>query len=237
MDDRSEDMDCYDDLLNDDESTPSESGGSWKRWKPDERTSINQLFRYYNEMAVYVNQRWTSGPDNTPPPKKPEGNIMNLLKTGKASKASFKEEMTDQELHDYLETKLQISAESLQSTFDPTTLTEIAEYLKIAYFKIQHTEGKNLNAHLDLGKYLKIAKDKFDAEKRRKRIKTTWKKWIEENTHIKEACARRHRELVSLTTEYQRLEKLSISYSDFIKMKNKIRDVFATNEEIARKWK
>lgn len=61
--------------------------------------------------------------------------------------------------------------------------------------------------------------------------------WIEENTQIKEACDRRHREIAGLVTKYPKLENLQISYTDFLKIKNKIITVFSEDEEIGMRWK
>src|SRR5271157_2720138 len=235
--DSSDDMDFDLDLATSSRQPPDQ-GGPWQNWTPEERTVITEHFRYYNDVAVYINQRWTNGPDNLPPPKKPEGNIMSLVRTGKLLKPSSKAEMSDDEFHKYLESKLSLVNGRSMSTIDECkNLAEIAKHLQKVYIETQRSESKTLQDHFELGKCLDIAKHKFDAEKRKKKLKLTWSVWIEQNTNIKEACARRHREIFSLTEQYPRLKHLSLSYTDFVQMKNRIKELFATNAELGNKWK
>jgi hypothetical protein len=118
----------------------------------------------------------------------------------------------------------------------PEKLSELPAYLDQEYKNMKQAENRTLKAHFQWGRYLNIAKDKFDCEKRKKRMLQSWRTWLEENTKIKEACARRHREVASLVTKYSKLENLQLPYADFLKIKNKIKKVFSENSEIGEKW-
>ena len=148
--------------------------------------------------------------------------------------------MTNEEFNCYLLEKCK-QFENMNSSETtsklPSNLIEMPEYLNQSYIKLQSMEVTALRGHLELGKRLNLAKGKFDVEKRKKRQKITFGMWIQANTLIKEACARRHREIASLTKEYPKLENLNRSYTEFLKIKNKIKEVFQEDKEIGRKWK
>ena len=116
--------------------------------------------------------------------------------------------MTDEQFHQYLAFRLSniSEAETLQEQV-PKQLSELAAYLNKMYKNFQYSESKSLQAHFEMGKTLTHAKVQFELEKRKKGIRKTWRMWIEENTQIKEACARRHREIASLCSTYPKLEQ------------------------------
>ena len=215
----------------------------WKNWTEEEKNEINQQFNYHQDMIVWINQCWTNGPTHKPMPKKPNSSIMNKMylvknKVLNSNKTSV-ENMTDLEFHEYLTKKLADNAFIPKSgkSLKSTNLKEVAESLNEVYAELLHAEVNSLQVHLKLGKFLTFAKAKFDVEKRKKNLKQTWKTWLEENTKIKEACDRRHREIANLVLKYPKLENIKITYTELIDLKKKIMDVFTINMEIGSYWK
>lgn len=213
----------------------------WSQWTEEEKEMINQHFNYFNNMLVLVNQIWESGPSKNRLPKKPSCEITQFLEIGaghkKKKKSDSISDMTGEEFHLYLSAKLDPVITTETTCKLPSNLIDMPEYLDESYIKLRSIEAAALKIHLELGKRLNFAKGKFDAEKRKKRQIITFGMWIQENTKIKEACARRHREIALLTEEYPKLENLNMSYTEFLKIKNKIKEVFQEDKEIGRKWK
>jgi hypothetical protein len=215
----------------------------WSNWMEEQKEILNQHFKYHQDMVLYLNQLWANGPSRDSVPKKPASEITQLLETGvrqkKKKNVDSISEMTNEEFNCYLLEKCK-QFENMNSSKTtcklPTNLSEIPAYLNQALIELQPMEATAFRGHLELGKRLNFAKGKFDAEKRKKRQKITFGMWIQENTQIKEACARRHREIASLTEKYPKLEKLIISYTEFLKIKNKIKKVFTENIEIGHQW-
>ena len=221
--------------------SPGEQTATSTHWTEQDVTEMRKLVEYYTDMITYVTKCRKTGPSSDQPPKNPSSQILKKLyirKTaGKGDNTSIAQ-MSGEEFNYYLESKVSSrSDEEVLLTQIPHKLSELPLYLDQTYKNLQHAEHNNLKAHFQMGKSLNIAKDKFDCEKRKKRMRETWRIWIEQNTEIKEACARRHREIASIVSKYPKLENLSISYADFLKIKNKINEVFAENVQIGEKWK
>jgi DNA repair ATPase RecN len=236
-DNSSEDMYIDDDLLN----SPTEISASWDTWTALQVREISRLVKYHTDMIAYITECREKGPSREPPPKKSRSDIMKQLyieKTARKQGTTSISQMTDDEFHQYLTSMLDNSSDGKPSLEQiPTQLSELPAYLDKAYRNLQYAEKKTLQAHFEMGKSLNLAKQQFECEKRKKRMKQTWRMWIEENTQIKEACARKHREIADLVSKYPKLETLSMTYTDFLKIKNKIAEVFSESSFIGQKWK
>ena len=222
--------------------SPIESSATSIHWSEKEVREMGKLVKYHTDMITYITTCRASGPSREPPPKKSRSDILKKMYSGSSVRKQDTipvSEMTGEEFHGYLSNFLSSSAdkEMSQGNRIPEKLNEIATYLDQEYKSLKYTENKTLKAHIQWCKYLNAAKDKFDCEKRKKRMRQTWRMWLEEHTHIKEACARRHREIASLVTEYPKLENLQLPYADFLKLKNKIKEVFSENSDLGEQWK
>ena len=145
--------------------------------------------------------------------------------------------MTPDSFNQYLKAMLGATVDCQTVNGVPKTMEEIAECIRRESTLLNNVEAKMFqNGHLKTGKLLLIAKRKFDCEKRKKKLKQTWVMWIEENTPIKQAYDRQHREIATLIQEFPKLANLQISYADFLKIKRKIRYVFYDNVHIGEEW-
>jgi hypothetical protein len=240
-----EDMDTFenDNFFEEDElvQNPLRDNPS-PHWTEEQKKEITEQWNYHNDMVTYLNNCWKNGPSDDPMPKKVNGKILNLLQRKVcqtvAKLSNDIEHMTNLEFHNYLLSNL-ITDTDCETTNEriPTLLSELPEYLNKQYRRLKFYNHHTLVCHFQMGKCLIAAKEKVDCEKRKKNIKSTWKIWLEENTNIKEACARRHREIAELVSRFSKLEKLSLSYAEFLKIKNKIRTVFTDDKEIGEDWK
>jgi hypothetical protein len=235
--DNNSDMDTGE-LLN----SPIETSATWSEWTAQDVKEIAKLQKYHIDMISFITKCRESGPSRDPPPTKIRSEVQKKLymedaKARKQGTIIIVSEMTGEQFHCYLLDLLGNSSdgETLKEQM-PENLSELSGYLDKLYSDLKHTENSTLKAHFQWGKYLNMAKDKFDCEKRKKRLRETWRMWIETNTQIKEASARRHRETASLVTKYPKLENLQVPYADFLKIKNKIKEVFSENIEIGEKW-
>jgi len=231
-------MDIDDELLD----SPIQGNTTSSHWTAKDLKEMETLKNYHMEMVSYITICRTRGPSKEPPPKKSRSEILKKLFSGSTTRKQDNpsvSQMTGEEFNLYLSNLLSSSGdkEISQGNQIPEKLDEIAKYLEQEYTNMKYTENRNLKAHFQWGKYLISAKDKFDCEKRKKRMRQTWRMWIEENTHIREACARRHREIASLITEYPKLENLQLPYADFLKIKNKIKEVFSENSSLGKQWR
>jgi len=225
-------------------SNDSGGGTGWPGWTEEQNEFITTWWKYALDLVTYFNGGWSNGPSNDQPPKKPEGNIMYLLKNGKYQVKKLDldsiKAMTAEAFHQYLMSMRAVFDDSIITVGvnqTPKNMKEIAELLKQEHTILNREEAGTFARHLNMGKLLLVAKRKFDCEKRKKKLKQTWVMWIEENTLIKQAYDRQHREIATLVEKYTKLAKLQISYADFIKIKNKIKDVFYENTHIGEQWK
>ena len=231
------DMDIEDEVLN----SPPETSATWPKWTAQDVREMSKLLKYHTDMISYITLCRGKGPSRDPLPKKHRSDIMTKLYIGKTVRKQDTipvSKMTGEQFHQYLTSRLSDMSEAETSQEQiPKQLSELPAYLDKIYKNLQYSERKTLQAHFEMGNTFTLAKKQFELEKRKKGIRLTWRMWIEDNTQIKEACARRHREIASLRLAYPKLEKLSMSYSEFLKIKSKIISVFSTNSEIGESWK
>jgi hypothetical protein len=116
------------------------------------------------------------------------------------------------------------------------SLEAMANFLKMTYFKMQAADSDLLKSKLKLGAHLSEANERFLMLKRKQRLDMTWKKWIECNTSISFAYAKRMIQVNKLVQEYKGLGNLSISFNGLFRLRNKITTVFERNETIRCEW-
>ena len=210
-------------------------------WSPEHKEMLNAPWKYELDIVTFITLGWDNGPSDAKPPKKPEGDIIYLLKHGKFKEGNQKSDSseTDEQFINYLTSKL--SSDSVDQTATVkqiSSMADLAKMLNQEYKILYGQEADSFKRHVQLGKRLNSAKTKFGDEKRKKTIKNqTWKMWRKQNTKIKGACDRRHREIANLIEKYPKLERLQLPYAEFLLKKNRIKDVFSKNPSIGDQWK
>ena len=89
----------------------------------------------------------------------------------------------------------------------------------------------------DFGNNLKLAKERFQLEKRMLKFSQKWAEWIMTNATISPSYARKIMQIAELAGKYPRLQKLAFTFKQLYQMRNKIADIFAKNEHISQQWK
>jgi hypothetical protein len=157
--------------------------------------------------------------------------------------------------------------DTIPATSSPNNLKSAAENINSLTKEAKESDSVSLAKHLKLGKALIETKHMFDIERiknkdnqiRKNKIKNTiknkveetnssknktkkmkpetWKDWVEKNTIISASYARQHKEVAALITEYPKLARLDVTYTELFKMKNKIEVILEKCTSFCEFWK
>jgi len=142
--------------------------------------------------------------------------------------------MSDQQFHTYLEVYIPPNEEIvLPSVMSTKDLESMKIYLQGTYDQLT---GRHLKEYVQFGENLILAQNRHHQLKKETKFQQTWKQWIEENTTISPSYARQIVEVTDLVRAYPKLKQLRIGYTEFYKMKKKIKEVFTRNEDIRTYW-
>jgi hypothetical protein len=142
-------------------------------------------------------------------------------------------------LHSYLVSKeVQSSAEQGEwAAYCGNDLEMMATNLKDGRLFVEAPAKKTLQDYLDFGHALQHAFDLFQMQYEAGNIHTTWRSWVENSIGLKDAYARRLRQMYRELSPYPRTRNLAISLTEMTKLKSKFLHVLKTNPTISAYWK
>jgi hypothetical protein len=183
-----------------------------------------------------------NGPDGIEFPKKPKGDLEQLLHT-----KSKKVQPTIDELHTYLVSHItnditkqyfSVIVKIKEVNKRQLTLWNLKPLLKTGYAELKNRNANILAAKLDFGEILIVTKKYFDYEnKKGGKLLGTWKKWLKININISERYDNKLRQMSRIFSNYPKFKQLGISFSELYEKRKLIDIHLKTNELFANFWK
>ena len=220
-------------------------------WTDQQKKIMMDHVNYYlnlidssKQMIEEINKCWQDGPIevsevNTPQKPKSKLSFMYLAKEVDSTKNNInKPKMSDSDFLRYLESKLIPEQEYVscpQIEMPKSSLDAIQNHLKARYVSLKNTKNTELSDHIKLGAELSQAKKLFYSLNKNPKI--IWHKWISDTVKISKRYADKHISIYKFIHKFPKLKNLSISFKELYGISNRIKILFATEKNIADKWK
>lgn len=205
-------------------------------WNEKQITMIDEYRIYFYESLMTLETMNKNGPDGIQFPKKPKGNLGQLLVEKKETTI-----MSAFELNDLLERQI-VTDEDFFSTIIQvnqnylTSIETLKPYLQSGYKTLTKLNKKTLASNLDFGDMLNVAFELFEVQKLGGKIIGTWKDWVQTNIGISDRYERELREMSRILTKHKKFRKLGMSLDELRKIKIPIEYHLKTNAEFAKLW-
>ena len=212
-------------------------------WTDQQKKIMMQHVNYYlnliessKQMIEKINKCWQNGPievSEVNAPQKPKSNLSFMYLAMEADP-----KMSDSDFLRYLESKLIPEQEYVscpQIEMPTSSLGAIQNHLKARYVSLKNTKNTELSGHIKLGAELSQAKKLFYSLNKNPKI--IWHKWISDTVKISKRYADKHISIYKFIHKFPKLKKLSISFKELYGISNRIKILFATEKNIADKWK
>ena len=135
----------------------------------------------------------------------------------------------------------QKESDSLPEYFEemknPKNLQEIASSIRYLHNKLNIEDNRSLNSHINAGKMFLHYQQLFKGMNKKADKHTTWKLWIKDCVQICNSYVYQHIQIYKLTVEYPGLCQLNIPFTRLFSIRNKIKNIFSKNPELAKEWK
>jgi len=171
-------------------------------------------------------------------PPFPKADLMKILC---GSKSKPDKTLRGQELHEYLNSKIENPSVSWKANITPppkaiSKLDEILPYLQRGYTVIRKMSAKTLSLSLVYGTSLNKAFEVYESDKGKGLVKEAWGKWLIINVGVSASYARKLRELSTRFMKYKTIHNLSIPFSELWNRKLEITAMLNTHPDIAKFW-
>ena len=171
-------------------------------------------------------------------PPFPKADLMKILC---GSKSKPDKTLRGQELHEYLNSKIENLTVFWKTEITPppediSKLDEILPYLRQGYTVIWKMSAKTLSLSLVYGISLNKAFRVYESNKARGLVKEAWGKWLIINVGVSASYARKLRELSTKFMKYKTIHNLSIPFSELWNRRLEIAEMLNTQPYIAKYW-
>jgi hypothetical protein len=208
------------------------------QWNEKQLSIIDEYRIYFYESLMTLEDMNKKGPDGIQFPKKPKGNLCQLLveKEEKTIMSAF-------ELNDLLEKQI-VTDQDMFSTILQVTLVSpnylnsletLKPYLQSGYKTLTKLNKKTLASNLDFGEMLNVAFELFEVQKLVK-MTGTWKDWVLTNIGISERYERELREMSRILAKHKKFRKLGMTLDELRKIKTAIEFHLKTNPWFSNLW-
>jgi hypothetical protein len=179
-----------------------------QQWTSAQKQLINEHRIFYQNMGLLIDTIESNGPTGKMPklPKKPKQRLRDVYGLKKVNK----EEMTPQELHQYLLDNIadinhSISRETFSNTYllsGDESEENIVDKLNKGIRNLKRQDAQTLCIYINFGNFLNLAKIWLEGERKAGRIKQSWSSWLKEKTGYSDDHARKLRALAKALYGY-----------------------------------